>query len=131
MGLTMAFYVATRICRKAVARPCQGFQDVEGTRGSVYTIAGMSDECELGFQHYAQNFRVSVQRSHLVTDSHLWVEPELVGIRSEQSHAGFLRSNGQLFTACPHYQGLTELVSSCLSLHDAVYVCPKPLNKIV
>ena len=43
------------------------------------------------------DFWSSVEVSHLVTNSDLWVEPGLIGVRSEQSHAGFLCSNGQLF----------------------------------
>ena len=33
-----------------------------------------------------QDFRGSVQQGHIVSDSHLWVKPGLVGIRGKQSH---------------------------------------------
>ena len=104
---------------KTPAQPSLGFRKFEDPRGLHDTIAGMRVEGEVGVQHNARDFRGSVQRDYLVTDSHLWVEEKLVGIGGEQSHAGFLGSNCQLFPFCPSRQGWTELVSPCLSLHDA------------
>ena len=39
--------------------------------------------------------------------------------QGEQSHTGFLESNGHLFPVCPPHQSCADLLSACLSLHDA------------
>ena len=46
------------------------------------------------------------------------MELELVSVRGEQCHAGFLGSNGQLFSICPAHQRRAELVCPHLGLHD-------------
>ena len=66
----------------------------------------------------AQDFRGSVQRDHLVSESHLWVKPELVGIRGEQSHSGFLGSNSQLLSLCPPHRRLWSRDSKGALLDD-------------
>ena len=73
---------------------------------------------KVGVQHDFQDFRGSVQRGHLVSDLHFWVEPGLASSRGEKSHAGFLGSNGQLFPICPPHQGRIKLVRPCLSLNN-------------
>ena len=78
----------------------------------------MGAEGEVGVQRDTQDIRGSVQRSHHITDSHLKVESGLVGIGSEQGHAGFLGSNGQLLAICPPHHYAAELVSPRLGLHD-------------
>ena len=47
-----------------------------------------------------------------------FLEPGLIGVWSEQCHAGFLGSNGQLLPVRPPHLGSREFISPCLSLHD-------------
>ena len=73
----------------------------EGPRSLHDTIAGVRGEGEVGVQ---RDYGGSVHGSHRVTDLHLRVESGLVGVGSEQGHAGFLGSNGQLLAICPPHQ---------------------------
>ena len=74
---------------------------------------------EVSVQHEACNFRGSVQWSHFVSDSHTLVEPGLVGIRGEPSHAGFLGSNRQLLSLCPPHQERAQSDSPCFCVTGA------------
>ena len=67
------------------------------TSRALYTIVSERSENEVGVQRDTRAFRGSVQRGHCVSDSHLRVEPGVVGIPSEQGQAGFLESNGCCF----------------------------------
>ena len=49
------------------------------------TVAGV--KAEVGVQRDSHDFTGSIQRGHLVYDTHLWVESGLVGIRGEECHA--------------------------------------------
>ena len=57
--------------------------------------------------------------SHLVSNTHWWVEEGLVDIRGEQCHTGFMRSNGQLFPVCQFHTGKAESVQPRLGLHNS------------
>ena len=66
----------------------QGFHDVESTWGSFDTVASIRAESEVGVQHDNQDFSGSVQQGNHVANSHLRVEPGLVGgAWGEQHHA--------------------------------------------
>ena len=67
-------------CREAPAQPSEGFHNFKGPRGTLDTVASVMAEGEVGVQRDSQDFRGSVQRGHLISDMHLWVEPGLVDI---------------------------------------------------
>ena len=76
----------------------------------------MSTNGVVSVQRDTQDFRSSVQWNHPIIDSHLRMEPELVGVWRNSCHSEFLGSNGQLFLFC---QGGHKLVCHFLDLHHA------------
>ena len=72
-----ALYCLVRGTRVSVEKPqiesAKAFMTLRAPRGSLETIAGMRGEGEMGVQRDAHDFRDSVQRVFLVTNSHLWI----------------------------------------------------------
>ena len=93
MGRTIDIYVATEVSVvKPQLDPAKAFMTLRAISRLTRHNRGGGAEGGVGIQRDFQDFKGSVQRGHLVTDSHLWVDPGQVGVRSEQSNAGFLGS---------------------------------------
>ena len=107
-----------RLGWKAPAWPSIGFHNAEGPRSSLDTIAGARAVDEMGIKHDAQDFRGSVLRGHLLTNSHLWVEPGLVGIRLKWTESRWI-SGEQWMASCFPFAYLTWAVGSWLALISA------------
>ena len=104
-----------QVCKRHLREP-DGSAIIED--GALDTVAGAWAEGEVGVHRDTQDFRGSVQRGHHVADWHLRGYPGLVGVRGEQSHAGFLGSNGQLSSICPLHQRRAELARPSFYLYD-------------
>ena len=99
-----------RLGRKAPAWHSKGFHNAEGRRSSLDTIAGAKAVDEMGIKHDAQDFRSSVLRGHLVTNSHLWVEPGLVFIRLKWTESRWISGEQWMASRFPFTsQGLYEV----------------------
>ena len=85
----MALYMATRV---SVVKPqldtANPFLTLRALEARSTLSRGMRAEDEMGVQRDTQDFRGSVHRTHCIANS------GLVGVRCEQGHAEFLRSNG-------------------------------------
>ena len=82
----MALYVVTKISVvKPQLDPAMAFMTLRAHAARSTQSRAFWDEGEIGFQRATLGFWGSLQRDHLVIDSHLWLEPGLVDIRGEQS----------------------------------------------
>ena len=85
MGRTMALYMATKVSVvQPQLDPAKAFMTL---RALVTRLTQSRAKSEAAVQRDTQDFMGSVQWGHLVSNSHLWVNPGLLGVLCEQSLA--------------------------------------------
>ena len=111
---------------KSQLNSVKAFMTLKALEACSTQSRGVRDKGEVGVQRDTQDLGGSVQRSHCVADSHLWVESGLVGIGCEQGYAGF---RGAMSSCLPSAH-LTSEVQSWLALASASTMLGAEASKV-